>query len=260
MKKKFLLLLTMALTLLGHTQAKRHNSVGLSFGWQNFTMLDKHVSPLKYSTNSLFPKIGFFYTRQTNGSILNIKVAASKGSINPSSFGVRSYKTVWNAKDSFQYNLASPFINANIEATYLRNITSSSSGKFNYYAGGTMSETAYYGDNVSAFPWVLNVADVAPAFQLDYQPLSKHSLTFRVDLSVLGAVTRPIYSLFPKSSKDKNVTAYFKQGTHVATINKFQRVNFQVGYNYQVGRHFAAGVEYRLKWLHYSLTKDIHAV
>lgn len=103
------------------------------------------------------------------------------------------------------------------------------------------------------------MADLAPAFQVGFLPVNNHSLTLRVDLSVLGAITRPDYALFPKSNKDKNVPAYFKQGTQLASVDKFQKVGFRIGYQYQAGRHFAAGVEYRLKWMHYSLPKDIRA-
>lgn len=99
MKKKLLALLLLAASLLGGAQTKPRNSIGLSLGWQNFTFLDRHVSPLTYSTNSLFPKVGLFYNKQTDRSILNIQVAAAKGSIDPSRFGERSYKAVWSPKD-----------------------------------------------------------------------------------------------------------------------------------------------------------------
>lgn len=260
MKKKLFLLLLLAASLLGVAQTKPRNSAGLFLGWQNFTFLDRHVSPLTYSTNSLFPNVGLFYNKQTDRSILNIQVAAAKGNINPSRFGERSYKAVWSPKDSFQYTLASGFIHANVEGSYLRNVSSLTTNKLNYWVGGTINESAYYGDDISAFNWMLNVADLAPSFRLGYLPLTNHSLTLRVDLSVLGAITRPVYALFPKSNKDKNVPAYFKQGTQIVSVDKFQKVNFSLGYQYQAGRYFAAGVEYRLKWLHYSLPKDIHAV
>jgi hypothetical protein len=260
MKKIIYLVFAALCALQGSAQTKPRNSIGLTVGWQNFTVLDKHVSPLRYSTNSLFPKLGLFYNKETNRSILDVQVSASKGTIHPSRFGERRYKAVWSAKDSFQYSLGSKFIHANIEASYLRNVSSLSTDKFNYWVGGTLKEAAYYGDEVASSDWLLNVADLAPSFQIGYLPLNNHKLTIRVDLSVLGVITRPIYALFPKSNKDKNLPSYFKQGTQLASLDKFQKVNFQVGYQYQVGRHFAAGVLYRLKWLHYSLPADVRAV
>lgn len=107
MKKIFFLLVTIAFGLLGRAQLKPRNSVGLSLGWQKFTFLDQHVSPLKYSTHSLFPKVGLFYNKQTDRSILNIQAAVAKGAVHPSRFGERSYKAVWSPKDSFQYAASS---------------------------------------------------------------------------------------------------------------------------------------------------------
>jgi hypothetical protein len=139
MKKQFLLFLAMASGLVCLAQTKPHNSIGISLGWQNFTFLDKHVSPLTYSTNSLFPKIGLFYNKQAGHSILNVQLAASKGSINPTRFGERSYKVVWNQNDSFQYNLASGFVHAGIEASYLLNVSSLSDHNVHYWVGGTVN-------------------------------------------------------------------------------------------------------------------------
>lgn len=259
MKKITLLMPMIVLTLLGFAQNKPRNQVGISVSWQNFSFLDKHSSPLAYSTNSLFPKMGMFYNKQTDKSILNIHVSAAKGSIHPSRFGARTFKTHMNDADSFQYQVASQFIHLDIEGNYFRKISSLSGDKLNYWVGGTINEAAYYADEVANTPWLLNVADVAPGFQVNYLPALKHSISVRLDLSVLGVVTRPVYALFPKSNKDKNVPAYFKQGSHLASVNKFQKFNFQVGYQYQLATHFTAGVEYRLKWMHYKLPKEIKA-
>lgn len=260
MKKIKLLAPLVILTLTSYAQGKPRNQVGISVGWQNFRFLDKHSSPLMHGTNSLFPKMGLFYNKQTDNSILNIHVSGSKGRIHPARFGPRTYKTNLGVTDSFQYQVSSQFIHADIEASYFRRIASSPGDKFSYWVGGTINEAAYYADKVANTPWLLNVADIAPSFQMDYLPVTNHSITIRVDFSVLGVITRPIYALFPKSTKDKNVPAYFKQGTRAASINKFQKINFQVGYQYQLTKHFAAGAEYRLKWFHYSLPKDVRAV
>lgn len=259
MRQYALLLLLCTAFLSSQGQHKPRNSVGVSIGWQNFSFLDQHSSPLKYSTNSLFPKVGLFYSKQTDRSFLNVHLAASKGSVFPSRFGQRSYKSVWSPTDSFQFTVASPFVHVDMEASYLRQV-SKTPDRVSTWIGASFNEAAYYGDDVARFPWLLNVADLSPRVRVQYAPLSRHSFTLQVDLSVLAAITRPVYALFPKSNRDKNVPAYLKQGTQLASMNKFQKVNFSVGYNFQASRHFAAGVQYRLKWLHYTLPKDIRAV
>jgi hypothetical protein len=50
-----------------------------------------------------------------------------------------------------------------------------------------------------------------------------------------------VYSFFPKSNKDKNVVALFKQGTRVASINKYQKVNVVFDYKYFASNSIALG-------------------
>jgi hypothetical protein len=243
-----------------YSQGKPRNEVGLSISWQNFQFLDKHSSPLKYGTNSLFPKVGLYYHKETSRSVFNVHVRGSLGNIYPTRFGARTYQSKLNNTDSFQYQVSSQLIHADIEASYFKKINPLSNDKLTYLVGGTINETAYYADKVANTPWLLNVVDIAPSFQLNYLPQIKHSLSMKLDLFVLGVITRPIYALFPKSSKDKNVPAYFKQGTSLASLNRFQKVAFQFGYQYQLTNKFAVGVEYRLKWMHYSLPKSIRTI
>ncbi len=247
-------------TTIVNGQSKPRNTIGLSLGWQNFKLLDRHASPLVYGTNAVFPSVGLSYGHETNRSKYEIKVGGAKGNMNPLRYGARNYKTKWSATDSFQYQISSAFINANIEATYLRKLQSISTSEVQYWVGGKLTESAYYGDEVANFPWMLNVADLGPALQVDYSPFTTHQFGFRVDLAAVGALTRSVYSLFPKSSKDKNVPAYLKQGTRIASVGGFQRVNFQLGYHYQISQHFKAGAAYSLKWMHYSYPKSLRAV
>lgn len=260
MNKLIFLLATTLCFNMGFSQTKPRNQAGISLSWQNFRFHDRHSSPLAYGTNSLFPKVGLFYNKQTDRSIFNISVKGSVGKIHPSRFGARGFQSKLNENDSFQYVVSSKFIHADIEADYFRKINSLSTEKFNYWVGGTLNESAYYADEVANTPWLLNVADIAPGFQMNYLPASNHNITLKVDLSVLGVITRPVYALFPKSNKDKNVPAYFKQGTKVSSLNGFQKFNFQIGYQYQVVKNFAVGLEYRLKWMHYKLPKNINTV
>jgi hypothetical protein len=260
--KKRLLTSFLTLTVVGAAlaQTKPRNTVGLTLGWQNFRMVDQHASPLQYGTNSIFPRIGLTYAHQNNTSFYEIKLSGSKGNLNPARFGARNYVTKWSGTDSFQYQISSAFINANVEASYYRNMGSLSSSKTQYWVGAKLHESAYYGDEVANFPWVLNTLDLSPSFALDYRPAEQHQIGFKVDIAVVGLVTRAVYSLFPKSNKDKNVPAYLKQGTRLASIDKYQKVHFQVDYKYKVSKHVEVGAAYRLKWMHYSYPKSLKAL
>src|SRR3954470_17677482 len=82
-------------------ETDKKRQVGLSVGWQNFSVLDQHASPLAYSTNTLFPKVGLSYSSQTERSAYSIEVAGASGQLLPKRFGARTYKAKWSATDSF---------------------------------------------------------------------------------------------------------------------------------------------------------------
>ena len=253
------LLLLITVVTQAQTTPFKKRTIGLSVGWQNFKMLDQHASPLAYGTNSIFPKIGISYSRQTNRSDFQLELSGTSGNLNPKNFGARKYKAKWNEKDSFQYNVGGAFYNANIKASYFRNLNSLSSDDLHYWVGGVLNESAYYSDAVANMPWVFNAADLSPAFKVAYTPSSQHSIGIQVDFAAIAVVTRAVYALFPKSNKDKNVPAYFKQGTKTAFPDKYRKASLQLTYQYQVSHKFAVGAGYSMKWMRYSTPKMLHA-
>jgi hypothetical protein len=238
----------------------KKRAVGLSVGLQQFKVLDQHASPLTYSTNTVFPKVGLSFGRQTNRSAFDIELSGSMGQLMPEKYGSRTYKTTITGTDSFQYSLSSPFMHTNLKASYLKNLHPVSSSNLSYWAGGVLNESAYYGDAVANMPWLLNTADLSPAMHVHYNSYSQHSLGVKFDFAVVGLITRATYSLFAKSNKNKNVAAYVKQGTRVVSLNKFRKANLQLYYQYQVSRHFALGTAYSIRWMQISEPKRLRAI
>src|SRR6478609_4368847 len=97
---KTILTVCLLLLLTAIVQAQKASlnkrQVGISVGWQNFKVLDKHASPLAYGTNTIFPKVGLSYSRQTSYSDFEIVVSGSSGQLLPKRYGARTYKAKWN--------------------------------------------------------------------------------------------------------------------------------------------------------------------
>ena len=262
--KKLLFVFCLALVLPGIIKAQsvstKKSYLGLSLGWQNFTFYDQHASPLTHGTNSIFPHVGLSFERETGRSFFGIKLDGAIGSANPLRFGARDYQIDFDATHSFQYQITSQFINAHVGIVYLRRIKSLQASKLQYWVGGAINETAFYADEVASFPWLLNTLTLDPTFKLQYVPHHRHRANVGVDFTLAGMFTRAPFSIFPKSNHDKNVPAYFKQGTRLATINGFQKVNLQVGYGFQLARHLAIGATYKLQWFHYNYPKKLIAL
>jgi hypothetical protein len=229
----------------GPVWAQRHqNTVGISVGTFTLRTLDQQASPLRYKGN-IKPVFGLRYGHASESARFNFRLSGGLGNMNPERFGPRSYTTPFPDGKSFTYEISSVLYHANIEADYLRRISSVDNTKASLWVGGAVQESIFYADEVANFPWVVNTATVAPVVQYDYNFQPRHSLTLRVDMAVFGLITRAVYANFPKSTDDANVKAFFKQGTHPAAINKLGNVNVQLGYSYRVNSRISLGATYR---------------
>jgi len=261
---KIILALCLVLVSATATQAQKvpvpRRAIGLSLGWQNMKMLDQHASPLAYGTNSIFPRVGLSYSRQTGRSAYDIEVSGASGQINPARFGARQYKAKWSQTDSFQYTLSSPIYMTDIKVSYYRNLGSLSTGNQNYWVGGALEESAYLAPEMMNMPWLYNAVDLSPAVAVNYEPSFDHNIGIKVDFAAIALVSRATYGFFAKSNKDKNVKAFLKQGTRAVLPNKYRKGNLNLFYRYQVSRKFAMGSSYKLKWTHYSVPKPLRVL
>lgn len=240
-----------ALTIIPATaSAQYRNSIGFSVGTFSLRTLDQQASPLRY-TGTIRPLYGLSYRRRTSDSQFNLRLSGGLGTMNPERFGPRTYSTTFDDGKPFSYQISSALYQVNLEAGYLRRIGGPEPGRLNTWVGGSVSESLLYADEVANFPWVINTATLSPVVQTDYAFANHHSLTLRVDMAVIGLITRAIWANFPKSTSDNNVAAYFRQGTHPATANRLGNVNVQLGYSYRISPRLSVGTTYRARYLSY---------
>lgn len=235
------------------------NSIGLSVGTFRLRTLDQQASPLRY-VGTVRPLYGFTYRHHTDRSQFNLRLSGGMGTMNPERFGARTYSTKFGDGTPFSYQISSELYHVNVEADYLRRVGGAEPSRFNTWVGGSVGESLLYADEVANFPWVVNTATLSPVVQTDYAFGAGHSLTLRVDMAVVGLVTRAIWANFPKSTSDNNVVAYFRQGTRPTTIGKLGNVNVQLGYAYRISPHLSLGATYRARYLSYPDPRPIRAL
>ncbi|GAB4028026.1 hypothetical protein [Spirosoma gilvum] len=254
-------LLFASVTQLGLTASAQtyRNSIGLSIGTFRLHSLDEQASPLRY-TGLVKPLFGLSYRHHSENSHLNLRLSGGAGTMNPQRFGARTYTTKFGDGNSYTYQISSELYHVNLEVDYLRRIGPAEPTRFTTWVGGSFQESLLYADEVANFPWVVNTATLSPIIQSDYMFAANHSLTLRVDMAVVGLITRAIWASFPKSARDNNVTAYFKQGTHPATVNRLGNMNVQFGYSYRISPRFSMGATYRARYLSYPGPRPIRAL
>lgn len=235
------------------------NTVSLSLGTFRLRSLDQQASVLEY-TGKAAPLIGLTYRHQSENSRFNLRLSGGAGTMNPTRFGPRTYTTPMGDGKPFTYQISSAMYVVDLEADYLRRVGPPEPGKLSTWVGGSIRESAWYADEIGNFPWIVNTATLSPVVQTDYAFQPNHSLTLRIDMAVLGLISRAIWSNFPKSTDDTNAAAYFKQGTRATTVGKLGNVNILFGYSYRLSPRMNVGATYRARYLSYSDPRSIQAI
>ncbi len=243
------------------TAQSYQNSIGLSVGTFRLRTLDQQASSLRY-TGTIQPLFGLSYRHHSDNSRFNLRLSGGAGQMNPERFGARTYTTTFADGKPYSYQISSELYHVSLEADCLRRVGSGSAepGRLSTWIGGSFQESALYADEVANFPWLVNTATLAPVVQTDYAFASNHTLTLRIDIAVVGLVTRAIWASFPKSTSDNNVSAYFKQGTRPAIVGKLGNVNVQFGYAYRVSPRMSVGATYRARYLSANEPRPIRAL
>ncbi|GAB4039611.1 hypothetical protein [Spirosoma jeollabukense] len=257
--KTVLLLASIAQVRLTASAQTYRNSIGLSVGTFRLHSLDEQASPLRYA-GLVRPLFGLSYRHHSENSRVNVRLSGGAGTMNPDRFGARTYKTKFGDGTPYTYQISSELYHINLEVDYLRRVGPAEPTRFTTWVGGSFQESLLYADEVANFPWVVNTATLSPVVQTDYMFVTNHSLTVRIDMAVVGIITRAIWASFPKSNRNNNVIAYFKQGTHPATVSKLGNVNVQVGYTYRISPRFSMGATYRARYLSYPDPRPIRAL
>jgi hypothetical protein len=257
--KTFLLFVSIAQVRLAASAQTYRNSIGLAIGTFRLHSLDQQASPLRYA-GLIRPLFGLSYRHHSESSRFNLRLSGGAGTMNPDRFGARTYTTKFGDGTPYAYQISSELYTMNLEVDYLRRIGPVEPNPFTTWVGGSFQESLLYADEVANFPWVVNTATLSPLIQSEYRFAANHSLTLRVDMAVVGLITRAIWASFPKSTRDNNVMAYFKQGTHPATVSKLGNVNVQVGYTYRISPRFSMGATYRARYLSYPDPRPIRAL
>lgn len=250
----------LATTLAGPVSAQTYqNTIGLSVGTFRLRSLDQQASVLEYTGNAL-PLVGLMYRHQSENTKFNLRLSGGAGIMNPTRFGPRTYTTAVGEGKEFTYQISSAMYAVDLEADYLRRVGPVEPTRLTTWVGGSIRESAWYADEVGNMPWLVNTATFSPVVQTDYAFQTNHSLSIRVDMAVVGLITRAIWSNFPKSTDDTNVEAYFKQGIRATTVGKLGNVNLQIGYSYRLSPRLSVGAIYRARYLSYPDPRPIRAL
>jgi hypothetical protein len=150
-----------------------------------------------------------------------------------------------------------PIIQDELNIQYLRQMQSKVSTHSEWYVGGILKE--YFSLSMGAIVFVHSEVSLNPSVFYCFTLNEKSNIFSSLSLPVIGIITRLPYSNDPADGKNGPFVSSYTLGTKFATLNKYQRVNFDLAYKYILNNKWSIAANYRFYWFHYSVNRGITA-
>ena len=266
MKRKFLtatLLLCCSIAIFAGSggEDKKLSYIAIGTGYSQFNMIDRKVSPLVYSSTQSPNCLSFYHSSER--SIFRADIDFVLSYVSPKDFGERSFINVGPNHNGTLKEQAVTFgksllIQDEISIEYLRLIKKNENGKMNLLFGGRFNQYFSYA-STEAPVFVFSELSLNPSLLLRYRFSETFESQTGLSVPLLSLITQMPYSNDPTDGEHNYFVSSFLMGSHLASLNRFQRVNFQQSLIKRFNHRWAVALDYNFYWFHYRNQSDINA-
>jgi hypothetical protein len=266
MKRKFLtatLLLCCSIAIFAGSggEDKKLSYIAIGTGYSQFNMIDRKVSPLVYSSTQSPNCLSFYHSSER--SIFRADIDFVLSYVSPKDFSERSFINVGPNHNGTLKEQAVTFgksllIQDEISIEYLRLIKKNENGKMNLLFGGRFNQYFSYA-STEAPVFVFSELSLNPSLLLRYRFSETFESQTGLSVPLLSLITQMPYSNDPTDGEHNYFVSSFLMGSHLASLNRFQRVNFQQSLIKRFNHRWAVALDYNFYWFHYRNQSDINA-
>lgn len=239
---------------LGFTQVtnKAYDRLGFLAGWQQTRMLDQQFSPLTYKASEWSVKI--FYDAKRHKSSWNASLSAATGSLFPPQYADR---LLYNTSEDLNGTITTDsfFVRGNtrtmnLELGYAYDLVQKEDWRFS--VGGSVRNQLMYPSTFINIG-IMNAASFLVTTEGTYYAGSKNELSLGISLPLMGFNTRFPYSGTVSTPNQSLFEAFFDQGTHFVSFNKYTQVNVNANWRYAISDKTGIGLQYDFMWQRYTI-------
>jgi len=227
--------------------AKSHErQIGLSLGFQHRHLLDEQKSALVYASAEY--TAGMFFRNLKEKSIFTVDLSVGKGS-----YSARHILDRWLYDYSYEldgsvttdsFPVASGIISGLLQVSYLRKAGQGTN--IRWYAGPALKDLIVYPENNIG---LLNTLGLYASMYADRNFGARIRLGTGLSLPIVAMNSRlPWHNTATDPLKSETVT-FFKKGTRLVSINKFQLLQFNLNVGFQIAKRLNLGADYSFIWL-----------
>ena len=240
---------------------KKLSYLAIGTGYSQFSMIDRKVSPLVYGS-AQSPNCLSFY-QSSERSIFRADIDFIYSYLSPKDFSERSFINVGPNHNGTLREQAITFtksslIQDEITIEYLRLLKKNENGKMNLFFGGRFNQYFSYA-STQAPVFVFSELSLNPSLLLRYRFNETVESQTGLSVPLLSLITQMPYSNDPTDGEHNYFVSSFLMGSHLASLNRFQRVNFQQSLIKKFNHRWAVALDYNFYWFHYRNESDINA-
>ncbi len=240
---------------------KKLSYIAIGTGYSQFNMIDRKVSPLVYSSTQSPNCLSFYHSSER--SIFRADIDFVLSYVSPKDFSERSFINVGPNHNGTLKEQAVTFgksllIQDEISIEYLRLIKKNENGKMNLLFGGRFNQYFSYA-STEAPVFVFSELSLNPSLLLRYRFSETFESQTGLSVPLLSLITQMPYSNDPTDGEHNYFVSSFLMGSHLASLNRFQRVNFQQSLIKRFNHRWAVALDYNFYWFHYRNQSDINA-
>lgn len=240
---------------------KKLSYLAIGTGYSQFNMIDRKVSPLVYGS-AQSPNCLSFY-QSSERSIFRADIDFIYSYLSPKDFSERSFINVGPNHNGTLREQAVTFsksslIQDEVTIEYLRLLKKNENGKMNLFLGGRFNQYLSYA-STPAPVFVFNELSLNPSLLLRYRFSETFESQTGLSVPLLSLITQMPYSNDPTDGEHNYFVSTFLMGSHLASLNRFQRVNFQQSLIKKFNHRWAVALDYNFYWFHYRNESDINA-
>lgn len=240
---------------------KKLSYLAIGTGYSQFSMIDRKVSPLVYGS-AQSPNCLSFY-QSSERSIFRADIDFIYSYLSPKDFSERSFVNIYPNHNGTLRELAASFtksslIQDEITIEYLRLLKKNENGKMDLFLGGRFNQYFSY-SSTPAPVFVFSELSLNPSLLLRYRFNETFESQTGLSVPLLSLITQMPYSNDPTDGEHNYFVSSFLMGSHLASLNRFQRVNFQQSLIKKFNHRWAVALDYNFYWFHYRNESDINA-
>lgn len=260
-KTPFLLIILWLIGLNTHAQnGAKATQWDFQLGHENTRLLDRQNSPLIYVAHSAV--IGTDFLRIKPQSVWGLSFSSAIGNSQAKRFGQRSVEfedpnDIYGEHETYTVlgNPGLSYVQASLGYSYQSKVAIGTQG----FLLGCQLENEFFMSGIGLDTWFFNNLSLSPIVSTAFELSDGSRIPVSLSFPLVSYVVREPFGKDPSIPLNNYIEANIETGASFATLNKFQKIDFTIGYRRNWTSKWDIGLDYTFYWYQYNEPNELNS-